>query len=73
MSPLRDRRLLWKKGWKHYRSQRGWRTLGERGRPNQLNRAHIGLQSLKWQAWGLHGFGPGPLGIYAITVILVFL
>ena len=30
----------------------GWRTLGEHGPLNQVNRAHIGSQSY---VWGLHG------------------
>lgn len=30
---------------------------------NQLSRAHMGSQRLKWQAWGLQGSIPGPLHI----------
>ncbi|XP_031206234.1 uncharacterized protein LOC116076543 [Mastomys coucha] len=39
--------------------QRGLRTAGEYGPLNQLGKAHVGLQTQMWQAWGLLGSAPG--------------
>jgi hypothetical protein len=38
-------------------SRRGWRTTGERDPLNQLSRAHMGSQRLKWVSMeaGKHG------------------
>lgn len=50
-----------KRGRKDYRRHRDWRTPREHAPPKQPKRAHMGSQSLKWQAWVLHGSGPGSL------------
>jgi len=41
--------------------KRGWRTAGEHGSLNQLSRAHMVSQGLKWLAQGLERSAPGPL------------
>jgi hypothetical protein len=46
-----------------------WETQGEYGPLNQISRTHIGLQRVEQQAWGLHGYAPGPLLIYMLSLL----
>ena len=73
VSPFRDLETLREKGDKDCRNQRGWRTPGEYGPPNQQSRTHMGSQRLKWQAQGLHMSAPSPLAyvLWLLVTIVV--
>lgn len=61
-SPLRDRSgNTTKEGKEDCNSQKRWRAPEEHVLLNQLSRAHLGSQRLKWKILCLHGYGIGPL------------
>lgn len=60
ISPLRVQWRPWKRRWKEYNSQRGWRTPRECGLLNQLSKAYKNAQKLKQQTQSLQKSAPGP-------------